>query len=157
MDWTHTALFLFVKESKERHNSGILSSWNVNVLRRRLYQRTGWLLAWFAMLLITFAPAVSQLIAARAHPVELTAELCSVHVSQASTHQHSTSSADSHFDGQACGYCQFFTHAPGIANALSAASPQRTSYGTYVVVTARADTSVARFSQAQPRAPPASI
>src|ERR1700753_717518 len=94
-------------------------------MRSRLYRRTGSLLALLAMLLITFAPVVSQLIAANAHAGDLSAELCSAHAPASTVAlpaAHHAPDALAHLDDQACGYCHFFAHAPAISNARASAT-----------------------------------
>jgi hypothetical protein len=124
-------------------------------MRRRLHQRTGSLLALFAMLLITFAPTVSQLLAAQQHAGDLAADMCSAHASlaDASEDHHSHGSLD-HVDGQACGYCHFFAHAPVLPSA-SASSALVVYVQRAAVIAAAPSAHVnAPFSNAQPRAPP---
>ncbi|MDR5824536.1 MULTISPECIES: DUF2946 domain-containing protein [unclassified Caballeronia] len=124
-------------------------------MRRRLHQRTGSLLALFAMLLITFAPAISQLLAAHARTADFTAELCSAHATPADEHRNSD--APAHLGGQACGYCHVFAHAPvlpAVRLAFALDIPARQS----VAPTPARDTRrVTHFSPAQPRAPPVLI
>ncbi|WP_033537158.1 MULTISPECIES: DUF2946 domain-containing protein [Caballeronia] len=127
-------------------------------MRSRFHQRTGSLLALLAMLLITFAPMVSQLIAASAHADELTAELCSAHAStvERSGGHHSTHSTDTlaHLDDQACGYCHFFAHAPAISDARAPAALDVPARRSVAVARIHIERPAPPFTTAQPRAPP---
>jgi hypothetical protein len=129
-------------------------------MRRRLHQRTGSLLALFAMLLITFAPAVSQLLAAHASSGVLTAELCSAHASATSTssqapEDHHDSLA--HLDGAACGYCHFFAHAPALPGAGIASALVLPAQRAVVIASIDDARRNAPFTHAQSRAPPVLI
>jgi hypothetical protein len=128
-------------------------------MRRRLHQRTGSLLALFAMLLITFAPAVSQLLAAHASSGELTAELCSAHASATSSQQAPEDHRDNlaHLDGAACGYCHFFAHAPALPGAGIASALVLPAQSAVVVASFEDARRTAPFTHAQPRAPPVLI
>jgi hypothetical protein len=120
-------------------------------MRRRLYRRTGSLLALFAMLVITFAPMVTQLIAADSHA----APLCAAHA--AANHQSASHETLAHIDGQACGYCHFFAHAPGITGARTPGVLDVPSSEEAFFAAARDDRPALSFSSAQPRAPPATL
>jgi hypothetical protein len=110
--------------------------------------------------LITFAPAISQVLAATAQGPAFTAELCSAHGSTATPTQpsgHQTSDTLSHLDGQACGYCHFFAHAPvlpAVRASFALDAPMR-----HTVAPAPADHTrrSSLFITAQPRAPPVPI
>lgn len=125
-------------------------------MRRRLYQRTGSLLALLAMLLITFAPAVSQLIASNAHADEsLFAELCSAHASAVEKPAgHRATDALAHLDDQACGYCHFFAHAPAVSTTRASAALEMPARRIIVVATVRVARPASPFTTAQSRAPP---
>lgn len=132
------------------------------LMRSRLYRRTGSLLALLAMLLITFAPAVSQLIAANAHAGEFTAELCSAHASTpvspvgtASVHHAPDTLA--HLDDQACGYCHFFAHAPAVSTTRASAALEVPARRFAAVAPVRAERPAPPFTTAQSRAPPVLI
>ncbi|SAK95225.1 MFS transporter [Caballeronia fortuita] len=113
------------------------------------------------MLLITFAPMVSQLLAANAQPEELTAELCSAHapaIERSGAH-HSTPSTHStealaHLDDQACGYCHFFAHAPAISDVRAPATLDVPVRRSVAVELLRVERPASPFTHAQPRAPP---
>jgi hypothetical protein len=127
-------------------------------MRRRLHQRTGSLLALFAMLLITFAPAVSQLLAAQASSGDLTAELCSAHASATSSQapeDHHDSLA--HLDGAACGYCHFFSHAPALAGTALASALVLPAQRAVLIASIDDARRSAPFTHAQSRAPPVLI
>lgn len=114
------------------------------------------------MLLITFAPVVSQLLAANAHAVqltdELTAELCSAHASTVERSAgHHANDGLAHLDDQACGYCHFFAHAPAIANARASATLDVPARRIVVVARIPAERPAPPFSTAQSRAPPVLI
>jgi hypothetical protein len=124
-------------------------------MRRRFHQRTGSLLALFAMLLITFAPVVSQLIAANAHGGELTAELCSAHAPAIERSAgHHSADALAHLDDQACGYCHFFAHAPAVSDARASATLDVPARPAVVVARVRGERPAPAFTTAQSRAPP---
>ncbi|MDR5762068.1 DUF2946 domain-containing protein [Caballeronia sp. LZ035] len=124
-------------------------------MRRRLHQRTGSLLALFAMLLITFAPAISQLLAAHARATDFTAELCSAHATP--TDEPHRSDAPVHLDGQACGYCHVFAHAPVLPTVRLAFSLDIPARQSVAEAPARDTRRATYFSPAQPRAPPVLI
>lgn len=107
------------------------------------------------MLLITFAPAISQLLAAHAHAADFTAELCSTHAS--STDEPHRSDAPAHLDGQACGYCHVFAHAPVLPTVRPAFSLDIPARQSVAAAPARDTRRTTHFSPAQPRAPPVLI
>jgi hypothetical protein len=110
------------------------------------------------MLLITFAPAVSQLIAADAHAGELTAELCSAHASTpVPAAGHHAPDTLAHFDDQACGYCHFFAHAPAISTTRASAALEVPARRIVAVAPVRAGRPAPPFTTAQSRAPPVLI
>ncbi|SAK80701.1 MFS transporter [Caballeronia hypogeia] len=127
-------------------------------MRSRVHQRTGSLLALLAMLLITFAPAVSQLIAANAHADELNVALCSAHAtaSQAPASHHEPDAA-AHFNDSACGYCHFFAHAPAVSDARAPAALAVPARHVLAVAPVRNERPDAPFTTAQSRAPPVLI
>ncbi|BAN23295.1 DUF2946 domain-containing protein [Caballeronia insecticola] len=124
-------------------------------MRSRFYRRTGSLLALLAMLLITFAPAVSQVLAANAQAGEFTAELCSAHAS-ATTEAPAGHHADTlaHLDDAACGYCHFFAHAPAISSVRIATALDIPVRRFVAVAPVRGERPASPFTTAQPRAPP---
>ncbi|SAL79830.1 MFS transporter [Caballeronia peredens] len=127
-------------------------------MRSRLYRRTGSLLALLAMLLITFAPAVSQVIAAHAQAGEFTAELCSAHASAAEAPaSHHAPDTLAHLDDAACGYCHFFAHAPAISGARSTTALEIPARRFVAVAPVRGERPASAFATAQPRAPPVLI
>jgi hypothetical protein len=129
-------------------------------MRGRVHQRTGSLLALLAMLLITFAPMVSQLLAANAHAGDLSAELCSAHASASTVELsagHHDPDALAHLDDQACGYCHFFAHAPAISSARASATLDVPARRTVVVARIADERPTPAFTTAQPRAPPVLI
>lgn len=107
------------------------------------------------MLLITFAPAISQLLAAHAHAADFTAELCSAHATPADEHRSSDTPA--HLDGQTCGYCHVFAHAPVLPTVRLAFSLDIPARQTVAAAPARNTRRATHFSPAQPRAPPVLI
>lgn len=107
------------------------------------------------MLLITFAPAISQLLAAQAHAADFTAELCSAHAKLAD--EPHGSDAPAHLDGQACGYCHVFAHAPVLPAARLAFSLDLPARQSVAAAPARDTRRATHFSPAQPRAPPVLI
>ncbi len=112
------------------------------------------------MLLITFAPMVSQLLAANAQAGDPSAELCSVHASTSAAELpagHHAPDALAHLDDQACGYCHFFAHAPAISNPRASASLDVPARRTVVVALVRVGRPAPAFTTAQSRAPPVLI
>jgi hypothetical protein len=126
------------------------------MLRLRL-QKLGSILGLLAILMTTFAPAISQALAANERVDALLGAYCSVHnadgFTQAAQGDHSKSSPSlPHLD--ACGFCHFFSHAPAVhsANAMlaSAFSVGNTQGPSLHQPAPRSPT----LFSAQPRAPP---
>lgn len=108
------------------------------------------------MLLITFASAVSQLIASSARADELlSAELCSAHAFavQKPVGSHATN-ALAHLDDQACGYCHFFAHAPAISTTRASTALEIPARRIIVVAPVRAARPASPFTTARSRSPP---
>ena len=126
-------------------------------MRSRFHQRTGSVLALLAMLLITFAPMVSQLLAADARAGDLSAELCSVHGSKVEPAGHHAPDTLAHLDDQACGYCHFFAHAPAISSARASATLDVPARRTVVVALVSVERPAPAYTTAQSRAPPVLI
>ncbi len=110
------------------------------------------------MLLITFAPVVSQLLASNAAADAFTAELCSTHASTIErTAGHHAPETLAHFDDQACGYCHFFAHAPAISGTRASATLEVPAGRAVVLARIRGARPAPPFTTAQPRAPPVLI
>ncbi|SPB18299.1 MFS transporter [Caballeronia novacaledonica] len=110
------------------------------------------------MLLITFAPMVSQLLASNARAGDFSAELCSAHASAIELNSgHHAPDALAHLDDQACGYCHFFAHAPAISSVRASATLDVPARRTVAVAPVRAERPAPAFTTAQPRAPPVLI
>ncbi|MDR5773505.1 MULTISPECIES: DUF2946 domain-containing protein [unclassified Caballeronia] len=127
-------------------------------MRSRTHQRTGSLLALLAMLLITFAPMVSQLIAANTHDGVPLAELCSAHAASGDAASgHHSPDALSQFDGKACGYCHFFAHTPVVPGASASFALDVPAARAIAVARTEIERPAQPFTTAQPRAPPVLI
>src|SRR5262249_11600152 len=95
------------------------------MLRLRL-QKLGSILGLLAILMTTFAPAISQALAANDRVDALLGAFCSVHnatsfaqANQVDQPDHSKSSPSlPHLD--ACGFCHFFSHATAVHSANAA-------------------------------------
>ncbi|WP_128595135.1 DUF2946 domain-containing protein [Paraburkholderia kirstenboschensis] len=122
----------------------------------RFHLKTGSLLGLFAILMVIFAPGVSQMLASGRDATALPASLCSTQSTpdDAPNDQDASHSLASH--GQACGYCNLLAHMPAMPGV------QPTFAITVWTIQHRIATRFERvrrvlsFTAAQPRAPPVS-
>jgi len=121
----------------------------------RLHQKIASMLGLLAILMVTLAPTVSQVLAATRVLADLDTALCSVHAALADEAPPSPDDSRSlagHW--HACGYCGLFAHAPALPI---------TRVALAVAVAAAEERAAVRFEThrrpfildaAQPRAPP---
>ncbi len=123
------------------------------MLRLRI-QKIGSILGLLAILMATLAPTISQAMAADGRVDVLLASYCSAQAGVDNTASDKPSSHTTMSHLQACGYCNFFAHAPVLPTA------QATFAGTVWAIQHRARTRfeslrlVFPLTAAQPRAPP---
>jgi hypothetical protein len=106
------------------------------------------------MLLITVAPVVSQLLAAYERSYDVPVELCSVHTPSSGSPGHQAPDKFNQFDGQACGYCHFFSHTPVAHGVGSVSALEVDVLQTVAAQIPRSNRATRTFTVAQPRAPP---
>jgi hypothetical protein len=115
----------------------------------RFHRKIGFMLGLLAILLVTFAPIVSQTLAQSGHHAH-SHSFCSAQPSP----DEATGHHSSLHDGQACGYCHLLTHAPALPSALAVLAFTVWAVQHRTATRFKSLRRVLTLTIAQPRAPP---
>jgi hypothetical protein len=121
-------------------------------MRSRLIRKTGFILGLLAILMMTLAPAISQVHAAHAHAgMSMPGAFCPAH---SAPDDAPSSEKSSLHHGDACGYCSFFTHAAALPSVPVAFALAVRAIQHRIVTRFQSVRRVLAMTSAQPRAPP---
>jgi hypothetical protein len=134
-------------------NHRFLSCSTRSMFRLRL-QKIGSLLGLLAILMSTFAPTVSQALAAHDRLGEALATYCSADPANSQLAHDSKSSHSPAYHWQACAYCGMLAHVPVLPGTATAFVAELSVARAPVAVTRDAAYIPLFYSAAQPRAPP---
>ncbi|WP_207005654.1 DUF2946 domain-containing protein [Trinickia mobilis] len=122
---------------------------------RRRFQKIGSLLGLLAILMSTFAPTVSQALAARDR-VDLALEAyCTAQPASADAGDGQSPESHALLHWQACAYCGFFAHVPVLPGVPATFAATLTATRAPVVALHVEVRAAPLFTAALPRAPPA--
>ncbi|WP_175108439.1 DUF2946 domain-containing protein [Pararobbsia alpina] len=122
----------------------------------RFNRKIGSFLGLLAILMVTFAPTISQAVAASRDLSALPDALCSAHAT--SDHQQDNTpdphSIAAHW--QACGYCNLLAHMPALPTVQATFAATVWAIQHRIATRFESVRRIASFTAAQPRAPPVS-